>query len=162
MKASTRLVPARDGRALQRLDVLAHILDELVQVPGTRIRVGLDALIGLIPGFGDVVAGAIGAYAIVIAGRLGAPPSVLARMVGNVVVDVVVGSVPLLGDLFDIGWKANRRNVQLLMAYRAAPTVVNRRSSLIVGAALALLLVAVGAVAWVTFIVLRWLLQSVV
>ena len=145
------------GRDLERVRVLARVLDELVTVPGTRIRVGLDAIVGLIPFVGDVVAGIVGGYALVIASRLGAPPSVLARMLGNVLIDVLVGSVPILGDLFDIGWKANRRNYDLLLAYRAAPGAVGRRSTLLVVVALAVLLAAVFAVGWLTFIGLRWL-----
>jgi Domain of unknown function (DUF4112) len=148
-----------DGRDLERVRVLARVLDELVTVPGTRIRVGLDAIVGLIPGVGDVVAGLVGAYALVIANRLGAPPSVLARMVGNVLLDMLVGSVPILGDLFDVAWKANRRNYDLLRAYLAAPGSVGRRSTLLVVVAAAVLLAAVVAAGWLSFIGLRWLLR---
>ena len=148
-----------DGRDLERLRLLARVLDELVTVPGTRIRVGLDGIVGLIPVVGDVVAGVAGAYALVIASRLGAPPSVLARMVGNVLLDMLVGSVPILGDLFDVGWKANRRNYDLLRAYQSAPRTVGRRSTLVVVIAVTLLVAGVVGVGWLTVIALRWLLS---
>ena len=149
-----------NARDLDKLRVLTRVFDELLTVPGTRIRVGLDAIIGLIPGAGDVVAGVVGAYALVIASRLGAPPSVLVRMVGNVLIDMLVGSVPILGDLFDIGWKANRRNYDLLLAYRAAPGAVGRRSTVFVAAAVAVLLAVAVAAGWLSVIAFRWLLRS--
>ena len=102
---------------LQRLRDLARLLDSQFQIPGTNFRVGWDSLIGLIPGIGDAVTGVISAGIIARASQLGVPRSVLMRMGANVAIDVVVGAVPLLGDLFDMAWKANKRNVRILERY---------------------------------------------
>jgi hypothetical protein len=105
---------------LERLDRLAYWLDERFRLPGTNVRMGLDGLLGLVPGIGDTLGGLISAYILLEAWRLGIPNSVLMRMLANLGIDVVVGSVPVLGDVFDIGWKANRRNVNLLLRHLRA------------------------------------------
>ncbi len=134
-------------------------MDDAVRIPGTNLRFGLDALIGLIPGIGDMAGGVATAYTIVAGERMGAPKSVLVRMVWNVLVDTVVGSIPVLGDLFDIGYKANRKNVQLLEAFAVAPQKTQRASRLFV----VFLLFAVGAIVAaglaLTFLLLRSALQ---
>jgi hypothetical protein len=89
-------------------------MDSMFRIPGTGIRIGLDSLLGLIPGVGDVAALGPAGYIVYSAHRMGAPKSLLARMGVNVGVDAVIGSIPLIGDIFDVGWKANRRNVALL------------------------------------------------
>ena len=110
--------------ALRRVETLAYWLDDRYRVPGTRYRVGLDGLVGLIPGIGDVVTSTLTAYIVYQAWRLGIPAGTLMRMVANLGIDTVVGIVPLVGDLLDIGFKANRRNLRLLhrhLAERGAP-----------------------------------------
>jgi hypothetical protein len=99
---------------LERLERLAYWLDDRFRVPGTRFRVGLDGLVGLVPGVGDVVTNALTAYIVYQAWRLGIPRRVLLRMLGNLGIDTLVGIVPVAGDLLDLGFKANRRNVRLL------------------------------------------------
>jgi hypothetical protein len=105
---------------LRQLDALSRLLDSAFCIPGTRFRIGLDGLFGLIPGIGDSVGAALSAYIIVEAARLGAPKQLLLRMIGNVAVESIFGAVPILGDAFDIAWKANVRNVALLRTYRDA------------------------------------------
>lgn len=105
--------PERE-RELARLDRLAHLLDARFRLPGTGIRFGLDGLLGLIPGVGDVATTAPSAWMIVRGWQLGARRRVLVRMAGNTAIDFVVGSIPLVGDLFDVGFKANLRNAALL------------------------------------------------
>ena len=100
-----------DRRALGRL---AWLLDEAVAIPGTNQRVGFDALIGLIPGVGDTLGALLSTYIIIEAARRGASAWMVARMLGNVAVETVIGVVPIVGDLFDVVWKANTRNLQLL------------------------------------------------
>ena len=124
---------------------LARLLDEAVRLPGTRIGVGLDALIGLIPGFGDLAGGAMSAYVLLTAARLGVPKAVLGRMLVNLGTDALVGAVPLLGDLFDIGFKANSRNVRLLEDALELPAQTRRSSALVVGGVV-LAAVAIAAV----------------
>src|SRR3954462_3690403 len=108
--------PRRGGSTLtdENLDHLATLLDELFRIPGTQLRFGLDAIVGLVPAIGDMVT-AIASFVIVFAAWQRRLPRVtIARMVANVAVDTVVGSIPFLGDLFDVAWKANRMNMRLL------------------------------------------------
>jgi Domain of unknown function (DUF4112) len=133
---------------------LARLLDAAVRIPGTDVRLGLDAVLGLIPGAGDIAGGILSAFIVLHAARLGAPRSVLTRMVMNVVIDTVVGSVPVLGDVFDVGWKSNMRNVALLERYVERPGATRSASRLAVaGAVAALLLVVAGAVALVVVVI---------
>ena len=97
-----------------RLDALATLLDTAFILPGTKVRFGFDALIGLVPGIGDAITTAISLYIVLEARQLGAPTHLILRMLANVVVDGFVGAVPLVGDAFDVLWRANRRNVRLL------------------------------------------------
>ena len=99
---------------LARLDALAKLLDVAFIVPGTKIRYGIDGLIGLIPIVGDIITTAISLWVVREARALGAPWHVTARMLANVAVDGVVGIVPLAGDAFDVMFRANVRNVRLL------------------------------------------------
>lgn len=99
---------------LDRLDRLAHGMDAAFRIPGTRLRIGADSIIGLVPGIGDALALAPAAWIIWRARQLGVPRSLQAQMVGNAAIDGLIGSIPLVGDLFDVGWKANLRNVRLL------------------------------------------------
>ena len=127
---------------------LARVLDEAIRIPGTNIRIGLDALLGLLPGGGDVAGGVFSGLIILQAARAGAPTPVLGRMLANVAIDVVVGAIPILGDLFDVAWRANSRNVRLLEAWRERPATTKRASALTVGAILLGLLVLVGLAVW--------------
>jgi hypothetical protein len=99
--------------ALRRTRTVANLLDEAIRVPGTNYRIGIDPIVGLLPVSGDIVTGLIGLYIVAEAAFVGTPPAVLARMVGNVLADVVVGSIPIVGDAFDAVWKSNVKNVDL-------------------------------------------------
>jgi hypothetical protein len=124
--------PAGSPRLPERLVQLVWLLDDAFRIPGTQRRIGLDALLGLLPGGGDVVGAAVSGWIVVESARLGASPRVLARMLGNVALDALVGVVPLLGDLFDFGWKANRRNLTLLERHLTDPHALRRSSRLLV------------------------------
>jgi hypothetical protein len=109
-----------DNEALLRqLDRLARLLDERFVIPGTNVRAGLDALIGLIPGVGDLVTGGLSIYILLQARRFKLPWHVQARMLANIGVDVLVGSVPIFGDVFDVAFRSNRRNMNLLRRHLA-------------------------------------------
>ena len=118
----------RHQAALARLDRYATLMDARFRVPGTRIRFGLDPIIGLLPGIGDALGLALSLYVVVEATRLGVPKRVLFRMLRNVGLEALVGVVPVLGDVFDIAFKANLRNAALLRRYiedRLRPTPVH-------------------------------------
>lgn len=139
--AGEREVPAS-------LRAFARWMDSAVRIPGTSIRIGLDSLIGLVPGVGDLAGGALSLYPLLAAGRLGAPASLLMRMALNVGVDAIVGAVPILGDVFDVAWKANRKNLRLLERHLEDAPGTRRASrgvmAAVVGTAV---LVLLGAVA---------------
>lgn len=103
-----------DEERLRGVERLASLLDDCFRIPGTDLRFGLDPIIGLIPGAGDGVSAMLGLYLVYQAWRLGVPTSLLARMVGNLFLDWLVGSVPMVGDLFDAAFKAHRRNARLM------------------------------------------------
>lgn len=105
---------AQHREALARIDRLATLLDARFRVPLTRIRFGWDAILGLVPGVGDGIALLPSLYVLGAAVRLGLGPGVILRMLGNVGLDWLIGLVPLIGDLFDIGFKANLRNARLI------------------------------------------------
>jgi hypothetical protein len=153
---STRL-PA-ESAAVARVRRLAHLLDDSIPIPGVG-RIGLDPLLGLIPGVGDAAGALLSAWLIVEAGRLGVPRSLLARMGVNVAVETVVGTVPFLGDLFDAGWKANSRNARLLLDYLDTPRTTERASRAFVAGVLILLLLLFAGAAAVTVLLVRWLLS---
>ena len=111
--------PRSRHERIARLDALASLLDTAFILPGTNVRFGFDALIGLIPGIGDVITTAISLYIAHEAHQLGAPLHVIMRMLANVALDGFVGAVPLVGDAFDVMWRANRRNVRLLREWLA-------------------------------------------
>lgn len=96
--------------------MLADFMDQRFRIPGTSIPVGMDSIIGLIPGIGDTASLAVSGY-ILHKARPHVPAGLMNRMLWNVFVDWLIGLVPFLGDLFDVGWKANRRNVDLLKAH---------------------------------------------
>ena len=103
--------------ASPELDAFATLLDTAFVVPGTQIRFGIDALIRLIPGIGDLVTTGMCLYVVNEARALGAPPLLIARMIANVAFDGIVGAIPILGDAVDVAFRANRRNMALLLAY---------------------------------------------
>jgi hypothetical protein len=117
----------RQARLL-RLRALARLLDSAWEIPGTRFTVGLDALIGLVPGLGDMVGSIVSGYVLLESARMGAPASLLSRMFFNIVMDSVTGSVPVAGDVFDAFFKANIRNVDLLEHHFQDPRAARRKN----------------------------------
>jgi hypothetical protein len=126
----------------ENLDMLSHLLDDCFRVPGTSIRFGLDGIAGFIPGIGDVLGGAASCIIILAAWLRGVSYVTITRMVANVGIETLVGAVPVLGNLFDIGWKANRRNYALLTRSLEAPRLQRQKSWLFL-AALALTLAGI-------------------
>ena len=112
-----RPLAARDDDA--DLAFLAGLMDDRFYIPGTNIRFGLDSLVGLVPGFGDAFGGIVSSYIIWRAQRMGASNWVLMRMTGNMLFDSALGIIPLVGDIFDWKFRANRRNLELLRRHKA-------------------------------------------
>ncbi len=136
---------------------IALIMDNLLQLPGTKFRFGLDPLIGLLPGLGDTGSAIISAMALIAAARRGLPKVLLARMSFNILINEVVGLVPLLGDAFSFWFKSNQRNYELLKRYRAAPDHSTKSNWLFV----ALVLAALGVILVVSLAISFWLLYSI-
>ena len=134
----------------ENLDLLSHLLDDWFRIPGTTIRFGLDGIVGFIPGVGDAIGGIASCVIIIAAWVRGVSYVTLARMLTNWGIEVLLGTVPVLGNLFDIGWKANRRNYALLTGSLADPQGVKRRSWLFF-AGLCLLLAAMLVLPMVLF-----------
>lgn len=155
--SSPALVPevgVLDQRRLDRLRRVGWLLDNSIPIPGTRYRLGIDQLIGLVPGIGDLIGGVLSLYIILEASRMGVPRGLLARMGWNVAVDTFVGEVPVLGDLFDIGFKANLRNLALLDDYLRRPVEVRRSSRRFVALlVLGLVVLTTGAIAFAVLLV---------
>ncbi|HEY5062502.1 MAG TPA: DUF4112 domain-containing protein [Gemmatimonadaceae bacterium] len=137
---------------------VARVLDSGARIPGTKIRFGLDPILGLVPGLGDVAGAVLSGYIVLVGVRLGASRSVVLRMLANILIDTVVGSVPLLGDAFDVVWKSNNRNVALLERFLERPEQTRAASrALILAVVVVLAVLAVGAVI-VSVIALRALI----
>jgi hypothetical protein len=125
MAAATRSIglttAERKRRARERLIALTRLMDSAVDVPLLRTKVGLDALLGVVPVAGDLLSAAIGVYLITQARELGASRWLQGKMIGNLVVDAAVGAVPLAGDVFDIYFRAHGRNLKLLQQHLGEP-----------------------------------------
>jgi len=102
---------------LNRIRKLSRLMDTAIGIPGTKFRIGLDPIIGLVPGAGDIVDTAFSAYLIYLATRFNIPQKTLGKMIYNIGLEAVVGSVPLVGDIFDAFYKSNMRNLALLEAH---------------------------------------------
>jgi hypothetical protein len=156
--------PGTTTPGLEGLERLAWLMDRAFKVPGTRISVGLDALLGLLPVGGDFLTGVIQAGIVLVAMfRYRVPRAIAARMAANVLLDVAVGSIPLLGDAFDVVFKANTRNLRLLAQVeeqRRQHRPVATAPSVIFLVALALILLGVLALVLIGFVtVVSWLIH---
>ena len=136
------------------------MLDSAITIPGTGIRLGLDSIIGLFPAGGDAIGAALSSIIVLTALRQGVPRPVIWRMVGNVAIDTLVGSVPLLGDLFDVAWKANSKNAELLARYEGAPEKTTTRSRWFAILVVVVLLLILASILTTAALLLRWLLTS--
>lgn len=154
---SGTVITAKDtdsAERAKRLRALAWLMDNSIPLPG-GFRVGIDAIIGLVPGIGDAIGALISAYIINEARTMGAPRSVLMRMMSNVMIETVIGAIPFAGDLFDAAFKANTRNLALLAKYQLDPVGSRRGSRLFVaGFALLMFLLVVVMIAIPVLVVL--------
>jgi hypothetical protein len=149
--------PASQAASLERIKRFAWLLDNSIAIPGTRWRIGLDPLFGLIPGLGDLVGAAFSGWILLQAERLGAGRPTLLRMLWNVVVETVIGAIPVLGDIFDAAWKANAKNVVLLERHLATPGLQRKRDRAFIAVLVGGLLVGTAAAATLGVLLLRWI-----
>ncbi|HAW93895.1 MULTISPECIES: DUF4112 domain-containing protein [unclassified Arsukibacterium] len=136
---------------------LGWLLDESIPLPG-GYKIGLDGIIGLIPGIGDFISGLLSSAIIYKAHQLGVPRMILGKMIINMIIDTVIGAIPIVGDLFDFIWKSNRRNVALLEDYLQRPNQVYRKSVvqniLFVVVLLGILVLTVAFIVWIVGLLL--------
>jgi hypothetical protein len=160
-------LPAKQISKVAKLRRVSRILDNAIAIPGTKISFGLDPILGLLPGGGDTVTGGIAAYIVVEAARMGVPREILWKMVGNILIDSFAGTVPVVGDLFDLGWKANVKNLELLEKHldiaESSKGTVNRINDrlFILGLILILALIVIGF-ATITFFTVTWFWRLIV
>ena len=114
MAGSFKITPGGTEESVARLEALGRLMDGMFVLPGTNIRLGLDAIIGLVPVAGDVISGLVSSYLIWEARQLGAPRWLIARMIANTFLDTTLGVIPLVGDAFDLTFRANMKNMALL------------------------------------------------
>jgi len=150
-------VPSR----IRRVRVLAKLLDNSISIPGTRFKFGFDAIIGLIPGVGDVLGAILSGYIVLEAARAEVPPVTLARMLVNIGIDTLLGTIPAAGDVFDAMWKSNLMNVALLEQHLGAPNAARRERrgsirSIILAVIVLLLILAAGLALGVFVARLLW------
>jgi Domain of unknown function (DUF4112) len=148
-------------QTLQHLRQLSRVLDSAIGIPGTRFRFGLDPILGLIPGGGDTVGALLSVYIVFRAAQMGVSTESLGKMVTNILVESLLGTVPLVGDVFDMGWKANIRNVELLEAHLGSPEPTRPANTGFIVAAFLVLILVVVLLATVTLAIARLVLGFV-
>lgn len=136
---------------MQQLENLAWMLDSSFQVPGTRFRIGLDSLIGLVPVLGDIVGAALSTYILWVASSMGVPRVTLMRMALNVTLESVAGVVPIFGDLFDMAWKANNRNVEILKSHHRDSRSARRKDWVFLVLLTLALLAVLALLSWAAY-----------
>lgn len=154
-------LPAKQISKLTKLRRVSRILDNAIAIPGTKISFGLDPILGLLPGGGDTVTGGIAAYIVVEAARMGVPREVLWKMVSNILIDSFAGTVPVVGDIFDLGWKANLKNIELLEKHLDLAESNQSDRLFIFGLILVLALIVLGF-ATIAFFTITWFWRLIV
>ena len=152
MKSSS---PIKQVARVNKLRRISRVLDNAITIPGTKFSFGLDPILGLLPGGGDTITGGISAYIVVEAARMGIPREVLGKMVGNILLDSFAGTIPVLGDLFDVGWKSNVKNIELLEKHLDIADT-NKSDRLFIFGLILLLAIIVLGFATLTFFSVRF------
>ena len=137
----------KEDAQLERLRRFAWWLDSGIPIPGTRFRIGLDPIIGLIPGVGDAAGAVLSTWILIEAGRRGLPRATLLRMAMNIGIDALVGAIPVLGDLFDFVWKANQKNMALIERHVTDPKRAAKTDRFFLTAVLVTIVVICGSLA---------------
>lgn len=146
---------------VRKLRRLSQLLDSAISIPGTKISFGLDPILGLLPGGGDTVTGGISAYIVIEAAKMGISRDILWKMVGNILIDSFSGTIPVVGDLFDVGWKANIKNMELLEKHLDITESSKKNTLFIFGLILLLTIIVLGFAA-ITFFSVTWFWSLIV
>ena len=141
--------------AINSLARLAKLMDAQFSIPGTGLRFGLDGILGLIPGVGDLSTMAVSGYMISIMAKNGASGALVARMVINVIIDAIIGAIPFVGDIFDFGWKANTKNVRLMQEHYVEGRHRGGAWRVLLPALLIMILIVAGII-WVAVQLWQW------
>ena len=136
--------PTKHFGKIKKLRRISRVLDNAITIPGTKLSFGLDPILGLLPGGGDTITGGLSAYIVIEAARMGLPREVLVQMVGNILIDSFAGTIPVLGDLFDVGWKSNIKNMELLEKHLEIGEVKQANPLIIIGLILLLAVIVLG------------------
>jgi hypothetical protein len=140
---------AQRARSLAEVEGLAWLLDNSIPVPGTGgRRFGIDAIIGIVPGVGDVVSGVLGLVVVWRGSRMGLPRIVVARMLLNALLDIAIGAIPIIGDAFDLWFKASTRNLALMRRHLERPDTSTRQDWAAVVVVVGLAVAVIGAILW--------------
>ncbi|MEM7759220.1 MAG: DUF4112 domain-containing protein [Cyanobacteria bacterium P01_A01_bin.40] len=148
-------MPVTQISKLSKLRRISRLLDNAITIPGTKISFGLDPILGLLPGGGDTLTGGIAAYIVVEAARMGVSRKVLWKMIGNILIDSFAGTIPVVGDLFDVGWKANVKNIELLEQHLDLAESRKSDKLFLFGLIILLALIVLGF-ATITFFTVTW------
>jgi preprotein translocase subunit Sss1 len=150
------------ARSLAEIEAIAWLLDNSIPVPGTGgRRFGIDALIGLVPGIGDLLSGAIGLVVVWRGSRMGVPRVVVARMLANTLLDLAIGSIPVIGDAFDLWFKASTRNLALVRGWLERPDRSTRGEWVAVLALVGAVVAVVGLVGWLVLAAIASLIGAI-
>lgn len=147
--------------SLRRLRQISHLLDNAIPIPGTKYRIGLDPILGLIPGGGDLIGSVFAGYVVFKSAQMGVPQETLVKMATNIVFDTLAGTVPVAGDLLDVAWKANVKNIELLDAHLGSPEPVGKKVDWLFVVALLLgLMLIVGGVIFLSVMLFGWVFKA--
>jgi len=158
--SSTNTSNKSQAASLRRLRRISHLLDNAIPIPGTKYRIGLDPILGLIPGGGDVIGSTFAGYVVFKSAQMGVPQETLVKMAANIVFDTVAGTVPVAGDLLDVAWKANVKNIELLDAHLGSPEPGKKADWLFVAALLLGLMLIVGGVIFLSVMLFGWVFKT--
>ena len=142
----------------KNIERLSKLMDSQFSIPGTNIRFGLDGLIGLVPGVGDMATFLVSGFMVSILAKNGASGFVLARMVLNILIDALIGTVPIIGDIFDVAFKANQRNLKLMREHYQEGRHKGGAWKLLVPLLLFVLIVIAG-IAWLSYLIIKWIIH---
>jgi hypothetical protein len=151
---------AQQNKVIRKLDALAKLMDSQFQIPSTKIRFGLDALIGLIPGVGDFAGFIVSGYMILVLASNGASGFVIARISLNILIDAIIGLIPFLGDIFDFAFKANERNMKLVHEHYKEGRHQGGAWKVVVPVLFFLFLLITG-IAWIAYNTIMWLVDFI-